>query len=73
MASTNTPATNETTLYGQFSTYLITQRASSVQASTRFSAALSSGYNSTELDLLRATMYEVCQTLAALGYWKGSS
>lgn len=73
MSSSSTPASNETTLYGDFPTYLVSQRASSAQATSAISVAISSGYNSAQVQALASALQEVGNTLIALGYWKGSA
>lgn len=67
MSSTNSPATNETTLYGMFPSYLVAQRASSVQATSAL--ASSSDFGAAQL----AWAVEVSNTLIALGVWKGAA
>lgn len=67
------PATQTQTLYGAFPTYLVAQRASSDQASTLYSAAGSSVYNSAQIDQCLKGLKEVSATLIALGFWKGSA
>lgn len=73
MSSSNSPAVNETTLYGQFPEYLVSQRASSVQATSAISVAISATYNSAQVQALASCLQEVSATLIALGYWKGSA
>lgn len=68
-----TDSSSSTTLYGMFPTYLITQRASSVQATSAISAAISSAYNSAQVQALASALQEVTATLIALGLWKGSA
>ena len=62
-----------TTLYGNYPTYLTSQRASSVQATSAISVAISATYNSAQVQALASALQEVTATLIALGYWKGSA
>lgn len=55
------------TVYAAFPTYMVTQRASSVQATSAM--ASSSDFGATQL----AWQVEVSNTLIALGIWKGSA
>ena len=60
-------ATQTTTLYATFPTYLVSQRASSVQVTSAM--ASSSDFGATQL----AWQVEVSNTLIALGFWKGAA
>lgn len=60
-------SSSNTTLYGEFPTYLVSQRASSVQVTSAM--ATSSAYGATQL----AWQVEVSNTLIALGLWKGAA
>lgn len=61
-------SSSSTTLYGEFPTYLISQRASSAQATTLVSAT-STAFSASH----SAYLVEIGNTLIALGYWKGSA
>lgn len=68
MANTDSsPASTTTTQYGPFPTYLVAQRASSVQITSAM--ASSTDFGATQL----AWQIEVSDTLIALGYWRGSA
>lgn len=73
MANTSgEPNSVSTTQYAPFPTYLVSQRASSLQATSLISLA-SSIFNSTYDATRAAWMTEVTNTLVALGYWKGAA
>lgn len=67
MASSNTPAVNETTLYGQIPNYVIAQPYYSI-ASTASSFATSADFAAGPADALN----KVIDTFIALGYWAKS-
>lgn len=73
MALPDSTPTIPSALYAPFPTYLTSQRASSNQASSLFTAAVSTAYNSAQLGQAYSTISEICQTLTALGLWKGSA
>lgn len=73
MALPDSTPTIPGSLSAPFPTYLVSQRASSVQATSAISAAISSGYNSAEVQALATALLEVENTLIALGFWKGSA
>jgi hypothetical protein len=60
-------SSSNTTLYAHFPTYLVAQRASSVQATSL--AVTSASFGATQA----AMLLEVANTLIALGYWKGAA
>ena len=68
MPSSNTPAVNETEIYGRFPTKLISQRASSIQATSLISAT-STAFGTQQANFC----VEVANTLIALGIWKGAA
>ena len=59
---------NIQTLYGRFPTYLVAQRASSLQTTTACAASILSVSTG-----LGAWAGEVQATLVALGFWKGAA
>lgn len=61
-----------TTHYAAFPTYLVAQRANSVQATSLISLS-SSIFNSTYETTRASWMKEVSDTLIALGFWKGAA
>lgn len=73
MALPDSTPTIPASQYAPFPTYLVSQRASSDQASTLYTAAVSTAYNSAQLGQAYKTLSEICQTLTALGFWKGAA
>lgn len=67
-----TDSSSSTTIYGAFPTLLVSQRASSLQASSLISLA-STIFNSDYDSVRTKWMTEVTNTLTALGFWKGSA
>ena len=67
MASSNTPAVNETTLYGQIPNYVIARPYYSI-ASTASSFATSADFAAGP----QVALNKVIDTLIALGYWAKS-
>ena len=66
------PDSTSRTQYAPFPTYLVAQRASSVQATSAITAA-STGYNSAAVTSLNSTVVEILNTLIGLGFMKGSA
>lgn len=64
-------SSSSTTLYGEFPTLLISQRAAAAQATSLITAA-STAYNSAFVTAQNAALVEVMNTFIALGIWKGS-
>jgi hypothetical protein len=70
--TTGEPAQDVRTQYAPFPTYLVSQRASSLQATT-LASAVSTAYNSADIEKLRAITVEIMNTLNGLGFWKGAA
>lgn len=71
MSSTSTPASNETTLYGQIPTYLVARPYYTIASSA--SAAVSSTAFASANDALNTSLLTKCvDTFKALGIWATS-
>jgi hypothetical protein len=71
MALPDSTVTLPSSAYAPFPTYLVAQRASSVQATSLITAA-STAYNSAAVTASNAALVEVMNTLIGLGFMKGS-
>jgi len=71
MSSSSTPATNETTLYGQIPTYLVARPVYTISSSA--SAAVSSTAFASANDALNTGLLTKCvDTFKVLGIWATS-
>lgn len=71
MSSSNTPAVNETTLYGQIPNYVVARPYYTV-ASTASAAVTSSAWAATNDAVQVSLLNNAVATLVALGYWATS-